>query len=151
MILMDEAGNVFDDFIGDVRQDDVLRKYSPLTHSLVLVRHENSFLFVFDKWKKQWEIPGGKIEPGESFQDCALRELAEESGQEVSALRFRGVTKFILAPGQRLEYGVLFCADLGKVKVFKETPEIRGITFCGGRSPFTDAAEIDLALVKYWR
>jgi 8-oxo-dGTP diphosphatase len=31
-----------------------------------------------------WEFPGGKIEAGESPQDCAVRECREEIGVEVS-------------------------------------------------------------------
>jgi mutator protein MutT len=32
-----------------------------------------------------WEFPGGKIEPGESPQQCAVRECREEIGVEVKA------------------------------------------------------------------
>jgi 8-oxo-dGTP pyrophosphatase MutT (NUDIX family) len=38
-----------------------------------------------------WCIPGGKLEPGESLQDCAVRECLEETGHHVEIHRLLGV------------------------------------------------------------
>jgi len=40
-----------------------------------------------------WEFPGGKREPGESFERCLVREIREELGAEISVRRrFESVT-----------------------------------------------------------
>ncbi len=33
--------------------------------------------------RDEWELPGGRLEPGESPQQCVTREIAEETGLEV--------------------------------------------------------------------
>ena len=38
-----------------------------------------------------WAFPGGHLEYGESMMQCAARELQEETGLCVEALRFKGV------------------------------------------------------------
>lgn len=43
---------------------------------------------------RQWEIPGGKVEPDESTQQTAIRELKEELGVEVKLIRSMGTQAF---------------------------------------------------------
>ena len=43
-------------------------------------RYQGKFVFCFNKKRNGWEIPGGHIEEGETWQDAAKREMYEETG-----------------------------------------------------------------------
>lgn len=55
----------------------------------VLLLHRNT------PERKQWEIPGGKLDPGEDESTTARRELREEMGIEVSLERQLGSRSFV--------------------------------------------------------
>ena len=44
--------------------------------------------------RADWSFPKGKLEPGESFEDCALREVEEETGLRCRLGRFIGHTEY---------------------------------------------------------
>ena len=43
-------------------------------------RQELEVLIIHRKARGDWSFPKGKVEPGESDEDCALREVEEETG-----------------------------------------------------------------------
>lgn len=70
----------------------------------LLLIHRNSPL------RKQWELPGGKIEPGESASAAAAREAREELTCEVTVTQMLGKAVFVEDEHQ-MEY-VWFAADV---------------------------------------
>ena len=60
--------------------------------------------------KDKWIGIGGHFEPGESPEECLLREVKEETGLTLTGYSFRGIITFSAA-GWPAEYMSLFTAD----------------------------------------
>jgi 8-oxo-dGTP diphosphatase len=60
--------------------------------------------------KDKWIGIGGKFEPGESPEECVLRETLEETGLTLTSFSYRGIVTFV-SDQWGTEYMHLFTAD----------------------------------------
>lgn len=57
----------------------------------MVLEHEGQFLLVKPSYQDFWTLPGGGVEPGETLEQSARREIAEEVGYQTGEFRLLGV------------------------------------------------------------
>ncbi len=88
----------------------------------VVVTHRQQVLFGKRKSAEDgfaWQLPGGWINPGESAQQAARREVSEETGLQLRELQFVGVTSNVFSP-RKHSLSLYFeaeCADVESLQV----------------------------------
>jgi len=74
--------------------------------------YKDDMILLQNRVKKDWRgytLPGGHIEPGESFVDAVIREMKEETGLDIQHPKLCGIKQFPIDGGRYLV--VLFKTD----------------------------------------
>lgn len=64
--------------VGRKIPSDVFAKRYPVSVKGILV--QDGQVVLLKNEREEWELPGGKLDPGESLEECLAREIAEELG-----------------------------------------------------------------------
>jgi len=153
MILKNKNGDVFLEFLRVPESE--ASSFEPLTHSLIVAMYEGKSLIINNREKGHWELPGGRIDPGETPRECAVRELKEEANQRIPLedVEFLGVMKFDLMPdpwnkASHLEYGALYRAKVIYPEDFTPNNEASAICFWNGTEDVGEIDDIDKKLIE---
>ena len=153
-IIADVAGNQLLDFItGDENELVANEAYRPLTSALCVVKGPRGFMLLRNRWRNEWELPGGMIDEGETPREAVIREIHEESGYEMADVRFLGMLKFFLKPSwhlpeERVEYTALYAAEIAVEREFTANEEMTGLCWHNLGEPIENANIIDLKLLE---
>ena len=121
MNIVNKSGYTLHGFIQGEEQE-LLSKHQPVTASVIIISVGENTLFGYNLNREQWELPGGRIESGETPLECAHRELAEESSQTLTSLGFAGLAH-MQRPSGDYKYTALYCGQLEGLQGFVENDE----------------------------
>lgn len=64
--------------------------YPPVSPAIIVLIHDGDRALLTTKpgWGKRYSLVAGFVEPGETFEECVVREVREEVGVEVGAVRY---------------------------------------------------------------
>ncbi|SDC54226.1 RNA deprotection pyrophosphohydrolase [Shouchella lonarensis] len=115
----DVHGNVIQLVLGK----DCLLDDNP-KHVFVLARYGGQWLLT-KHLERGYEFPGGKVEPGETAEDAARREVAEETGGQVDVLTHIGQYCVKEKTGKAF-YKNIYVATISEVRSLKDYCETEG-------------------------
>ena len=98
---------------------------SLLTFAVIVSRYKDKWVWCKNKFRKGWEVPGGRREKDEPISETAKRELHEETG----AIKFDLTPICVYSAKYDVErFGMLYFADIIELGNLPES-EIEHIDF----------------------
>lgn len=93
----------------------IILRTNPQTHQKELFATQRGY----GDWKGWWEFPGGKLEAGETPEQCIEREIQEELSTKVKAQKIIGTVEYDYPEFHLTMYCILCTIIQGELKLLE--------------------------------
>ena len=93
----------------------IILRTNPQTHKKEIFATQRGY----GDYKDGWEIPGGKLEPGETPEACIVREIREELATEIKAEKILGVVDYDYPKFHLTMHCILCTIVFGELKLLE--------------------------------
>ena len=130
-------------------KEEEIESYDNVTGAFAIICVQGKYLIGYNRYRKQWEFPAGRIERGETARQAAGRELWEETHQRNYELEFRGLFK-IQKPDGEIRYQAVFRGRLEELHPFigMADDEMERIMLWDLKEDIGDVDQCDLKMVE---
>ncbi|MDY0910799.1 NUDIX hydrolase [Microbacterium sp. CFBP9034] len=125
----------------------------PCPLSLVVASCSSKVLFGLNRWRQQWELPGGMIDADETPRMAAVREVLEETGLVVhpDELEWVGLAAFELLNPPRRELAAVYRVSFVDTPSVHVSDELLEVAWLELDSPPSKHSALDLAIARRTR
>jgi 8-oxo-dGTP diphosphatase len=114
---------------------------------LAVLLHQGKLVVCWNKFRNNWELPGGGREKGEDITSCVLREIYEETNQVIDHIDIVGVCKVYIPRMQKEGLWAVFTGELQSLSNFIENDEMAKMILWDFKSDIGEMDEVDMKIV----
>jgi 8-oxo-dGTP diphosphatase len=146
-IIINSHGHRLDDFIA-VSDDIELQAIGNINGGHAIIMHKGKIIVCYNKYRNNWELPGGGKEKDEDLDECIKREVYEEVGQQVDNLIIKGVSSvFIPRMNNSILWAVYYC-EIDTISNFVENEEMRKMILWDMKTDIGTVDEVDNKIIQ---
>lgn len=145
-IIVNKHGHSLNSFeyINDI---DQLKDVQGIYGGNAILLYKGKLVLCWNKYRNNWELPGGGKEKGEDLTQCVIREIYEEISQIVTDLQICCLYKVFIPRINKEITGATFYGELKELTDFLANEEMSKMALWDMKSDIGDMDEVDMKIV----